>query len=97
MGLPELRTRRLLFRTPLLWGLLLGLSLFAAVQVARRLDHDPEAALRGAAERFGSRFREVERLAETDGYSIDEGSEEMLLDWWKQAKQATPTHPKFQR
>jgi tetrapyrrole methylase family protein/MazG family protein len=74
-----------------------GDLLFAAVQVARRLDHDPEAALRGAAERFGRRFREVERLAETDGNSIDEASEEMLLDWWNQAKQATPTHPKFQR
>jgi tetrapyrrole methylase family protein/MazG family protein len=63
-----------------------GDLLFAAVQVARRLDHDPEAALRGAVGRFELRFREVERLAERDGSAIDEASEEMLVVWWNQAK-----------
>jgi tetrapyrrole methylase family protein/MazG family protein len=63
-----------------------GDLLFAAVQVARRLDHDPEAALRGAVGRFELRFREVERLAESDGSAIDEASEEMLVVWWNQAK-----------
>ena len=45
MGLPALRTRhRLLRRTPLLWALLIGLSVFAAVQVTDRsgLEAAPE-------------------------------------------------------
>jgi tetrapyrrole methylase family protein/MazG family protein len=47
-------------------GAAVGDALFAVVAAARRLDVDPEAALRSAAARFAGRAREVERAA-TDG------------------------------
>ncbi len=64
-----------------------GDLLFAAVQVARRLDHDPESALRGAALRFELRFREVERMAGQAESPIADATEADLLRWWEQAKQ----------
>jgi MazG family protein len=45
----------------------LGDVLFAAVNVARRLNVDPELALRGASERFVSRVERAEGLAGGDG------------------------------
>lgn len=59
---------------------------FAAVQVARRLDVDPESAIRSAVARFERRFREVERLAATVGMAIDEASEAELTALWTRAK-----------
>jgi MazG family protein len=45
----------------------LGDLLFAAVNVARRLNVDPELALRAATARFAGRVEEGERLASQDG------------------------------
>jgi MazG family protein len=45
----------------------LGDVLFAAVNVARKLDVDPELELRRAAVRFRQRVEEAERLAAADG------------------------------
>jgi MazG family protein len=45
----------------------LGDVLFAAVNVARRLNVDPELALRAASERFVSRVERAEQLAESEG------------------------------
>jgi nucleoside triphosphate diphosphatase len=45
----------------------LGDVLFAAVNVARRLNVDPELALRLMSERFVARVERAERLAEQDG------------------------------
>jgi MazG family protein len=45
----------------------LGDLLFAAVNVARRLNIDPELELRGATARFRSRVEEAERRAAADG------------------------------
>ncbi len=45
----------------------LGDVLFACVNVARRLNVDPELELRAATERFRRRVEEAERLAEADG------------------------------
>ncbi|MDX6511949.1 MAG: nucleoside triphosphate diphosphatase [Gaiellaceae bacterium] len=45
----------------------LGDVLFAAVNVARRLNVDPELELRRAARRFAERVEEAERLAAADG------------------------------
>jgi MazG family protein len=45
----------------------LGDVLFAAVNVARRLNVDPELALRAMSERFVARVERAERLAEDEG------------------------------
>jgi MazG family protein len=45
----------------------LGDVLFAAVNVARKLDVDPELELRAAARRFRTRVETAERLAAADG------------------------------
>jgi nucleoside triphosphate diphosphatase len=45
----------------------LGDVLFAAVNVARRLNVDPELALRAATQRFRARVEEAERLAAEQG------------------------------
>jgi nucleoside triphosphate diphosphatase len=45
----------------------LGDVLFAAVNVARKLDVDPELELRRATERFRNRVEEAERLARENG------------------------------
>lgn len=62
-----------------------GDLLFAAVQVARRLDVDPEDAIRGAAHRFVSRFRTVETLA-GDPDTLAAADEAQLAEWWAMAK-----------
>jgi XTP/dITP diphosphohydrolase/tetrapyrrole methylase family protein/MazG family protein/ATP diphosphatase len=45
----------------------LGDVLFAAVNVARKLDVDPELELRGAAKRFRARVESADALASTEG------------------------------
>jgi nucleoside triphosphate diphosphatase len=45
----------------------LGDVLFAAVNVARKLDVDPELELRAAAKRFRERVESAEALAAADG------------------------------
>ncbi|HEY0626825.1 MAG TPA: nucleoside triphosphate pyrophosphohydrolase [Allosphingosinicella sp.] len=61
----------------------LGDLLFSVVNYARHLDIDPEAALREAAQRFETRFRKVEEIAERplDQMNIDE-----LETHWQRAK-----------
>jgi tetrapyrrole methylase family protein / MazG family protein len=63
-----------------------GDLLFAAVQVARRLDLDPESALRGAAGRFMARFRIVEELAAARGVALDAAPQDVLSALWNEAK-----------
>ena len=55
-----------------LGGRELGDVLFAAVNVARLLDVDPELALRQATDRFRSRIEEAERLASAAGENWSE-------------------------
>lgn len=50
----------------------LGDVLFAAVNVARRLNVDPELALRAATARFRARVEEAERLAAANGRTFAE-------------------------
>jgi MazG family protein len=50
----------------------LGDVLFAAVNVARRLNVDPELSLRATANRFAERVERAEELAAADGHSFTE-------------------------
>jgi ATP diphosphatase len=61
----------------------LGDLLFSIVNYARHLDIDPEAALRGAVDKFEARFRAVERLAQRPLAEMDLEELEIL---WQQAK-----------
>jgi len=61
----------------------MGDILFAAANLARKLDIDPEAALRGATAKFERRFRRVEMLAaERDA----KGDLDLLENLWQQVK-----------
>ena len=60
----------------------IGDLLFAVVNLARRMDVDPEAALRAATVRFGSRFRHVESAGDVAAMSLDE-----MDALWNQAKE----------
>jgi tetrapyrrole methylase family protein/MazG family protein len=64
----------------------LGDLLFTVVNVARWLKVDPEDALRRMVERFGRRFREVERLAREEGRSPEELGAAELEALWERAK-----------
>lgn len=63
----------------------LGDLLFSIVNYARHLDIDPEAALRGAVDKFEARFRTVEALAQRP--LADMGLEE-LETLWQAAKRS---------
>jgi MazG family protein len=57
----------------------LGDLLFAVAAVGRRLNLDPETALRKATARFGGRFEEIKQAAERDGVDLEKLSDEELL------------------
>ena len=63
----------------------LGDILFAVANLARKLDIDPEASLRGATAKFERRFRRVEALAAERGVGTDLDALETL---WQEAKLA---------
>ena len=64
----------------------LGDVLFALVSVARKLDVDPEAALRGTLDRFGQRVRWVEKHVKEQGQDLAALDEVALDRLWQQAK-----------
>lgn len=64
----------------------LGDLLFAAVNVSRFVNADPEAALTAAIDKFISRFEKVERLAAGAGRDMAEMSLEGLDELWNEAK-----------
>jgi tetrapyrrole methylase family protein/MazG family protein len=57
----------------------LGDLLFAVAAVGRRLNIDPETALRKATARFGERFERVRESAERDGVDLEQLNDEELL------------------
>lgn len=63
-----------------------GDLLFACVGVARRLDVDPEAALRGTNRRFEARFRALEGRLAQHGVAVSETGPAELLRLWEEVK-----------
>jgi len=61
----------------------IGDLIFTCVNIARRLDVDPEYALRKTCEKFDRRFRHVERYMRA---SDDKLSFDKLLTYWDEAK-----------
>jgi MazG family protein len=64
----------------------LGDLLFAVVNLVRKLDHDPEQALRRASRKFERRFRRVEVLLAEDGKPPGSASLDEMEAKWQWAK-----------
>jgi uncharacterized protein YabN with tetrapyrrole methylase and pyrophosphatase domain len=64
----------------------LGDLLFAVVNLARKLEIDPRAALEQANDKFRRRFEGVERLAAERGVDIGRASLEQLDRLWDEVK-----------
>jgi MazG family protein len=64
----------------------LGDVLFAAVNVARKLEVDAELALRAAADRFRARVEAAEHLAAAEGHAWQDLAPERQLDYYAQAR-----------
>ena len=64
-----------------------GDVLLSAASLARHLSAPPEAALRRANERFSSRFRRLEQMAEEEGIALSGCTDDAVLDGlWERAK-----------
>ena len=64
----------------------IGDLLFAVVNLARRLDTDPEQALRGACRKFERRFRYVEEAIAAKGLSPENAGLNAMETAWQEAK-----------
>ena len=64
----------------------LGDVLFAVANLARHLDVDPEAALRGSNTRFEARFRDMEQWFEGQGQALSDCDTETLEKAWNESK-----------
>jgi GNAT superfamily N-acetyltransferase len=71
-----------------------GDLLFAAASLARKLDVEPETALRRATAKFERRFRRVEQLAAERGIGRDLDALEEL---WQQVKREEKGLPRLER
>jgi ATP diphosphatase len=66
----------------------LGDILFALANLSRKLDIEPEAALRSANDKFTARFQSIERSLAADGRRPQDLSLAELEVYWTRAKQA---------
>lgn len=66
----------------------LGDILFCAVNLARHLNVDPEAALRGTNAKFDTRFRFIEAALRAEGRSVEAASLAEMEALWQAAKRA---------
>ncbi len=64
----------------------LGDIIFALANLARHLDIDPEAALRGTNAKFRKRFRYIEENISAIGETMESASLEQMEELWKKAK-----------
>ena len=74
----------------------LGDVFFAVTNLARKLDVDPETALRRTNQKFERRFRKIEEILESQGRKISGASLEEMEEIWKRIKKeekasSTPT------
>lgn len=69
-----------------------GDILFTLANIARRLDIDLEAALRGTNERFCRRFSYMEEVCKERGISLASLSLEEQEDLWQEAKRTINAH-----
>jgi MazG family protein len=70
-----------------------GDLLFAAVNIARWLNVDPEAALRRCNRKFRRRFRHIEEQLDKQGLSPAESNLEQMEEFWQQAKLTEKNYP----
>jgi len=64
----------------------LGDLLFSAVNLARLLNVEPEAALAATSEKFVNRFRYIENKARCAGMELPKCSLSEMDTWWEEAK-----------
>jgi len=65
----------------------IGDLLFAATNIARRLQVEPEAALKLTNRKFRRRFRHIETALYEQGKTFDSTSIEEMENLWQEAKQ----------
>jgi ATP diphosphatase len=65
-----------------------GDLLFVLANLARKLDLDPEACLRGANDKFARRFAGVERRLEAAGATVEEADLAAMEEAWRAVKAA---------
>ncbi|QXI49046.1 MULTISPECIES: nucleoside triphosphate pyrophosphohydrolase [Pseudomonas] len=71
----------------------IGDLLFASVNLARHLKHDPEHALRRANRKFERRFRFIEQVLRDSGRPIEDCSLDELDTLWGEAKRQEKNLP----
>jgi nucleoside triphosphate diphosphatase len=71
----------------------LGDLLFVAANLSRRLNVDPEQALRRANAKFERRFRAMEAAATADGLAFSDLSLDAQEAYWQKVKQAEKATP----
>ena len=59
---------------------------FAAINLARHLDINPETALREANNKFEQRFRFIQTTLEQEGQDLETASPEKMEELWERAK-----------
>jgi MazG family protein len=69
----------------------MGDLLFAIANLARKLNLEPESALRRANEKFIARFESMERAFEAEGSSIHEATLDEMERRWQQIKRSAKT------
>src|SRR5688572_3592179 len=67
----------------------IGDLLFAATNIARHLQVEPEAALKLTNRKFRRRFRHIENALDEQGKTFDSTSIDEMENLWQQAKQKT--------
>ena len=70
-----------------------GDLLFVVVNLARKLDVDPESALRHGNAKFTRRFMRIEELLRADGRTPEQSNLAEMDALWDQAKAEEKTEP----